>query len=235
MGVVTGNIEKTAEKVEKKGNGCFSVISTIVVVCSLIFGGIKSCTNNMFGNHGGYITTLQELNEYSKIESAPMNKEVGKIANDTVLKVQKVTNKGELTWIMVYKLTNDDSAVKTFVLLPEKTKIKNTNKYVLYNDNSKTWNNYYAQIDQKNKPLYEKYKNEFNEAIKDIKVLKGSDNIVKESVKEKSWFLEPTGYFDFYISNGNDFYYIDKKDKNKFLEIYKRFKNKYENERIPYF
>ena len=83
--------------------------------------------------------------------------------------------------------------------------------------------------------MYEKYKSEFKEAIKNIEVSKGSDNIVKESVKETSWFLDSAGYFDFYKSEGNVFYYINKNDKSKFLEIYKRFKKNYENEKIPYF
>ena len=95
--------------------------------------------------------------------------------------------------------------------------------------------NYYARIDQKNKPLYEKYKSEFKDAIKNIEVSKGSDNIVKESVKETSWFLDSAGYFAFYVSDGNDFYYINKSSKRNFLDIYKRFKKKYENEKIPYF
>ena len=139
MGVVTETVEEAVETTGESGGGCLAGLAVILVVGSLIFGGIKSFTNNLIGQHGGYVTTLQELNEYSKIESAPMGKEIGKIANDTVLKVQKVSHKGKLTWIMVYKLSKDDIPVKTYVLLPEKTKIKNTNKYVLFNENSRTW------------------------------------------------------------------------------------------------
>lgn len=235
MGVITETVEDAAETASESGGGCLAGLAVILVVVSIIFGGIKSCTNNMLGKHGGYVTTLQELNEYSKIESSPMGNEIGKIKNDTVLKVQKVTNKGQLTWIMVYKLPKDDVPVKTYVLLPEKTKIENTNKYVLFNEKSRTWNNYYERIDLKNKPLYEKYKSEFKEAIKNIKISKGSDNIVKESVKDTSWFLDSSGYFDFFIPKDNEFYYISKEDKNKFLETYKRFNKQYEKERIPYF
>lgn len=235
MGVVTETVEEVAETAGESGGGCLAGVAFILAIALFIFGGIKSCTNNMLGNHGGYITTLQDLNEYSTIESSPMSKEVGKISNDTVLKVQKVSYKGQLTWIMVYKLSKNDIPVKTYVLLPEKIRIKKSNKYVLYDENSRTWNNYYARIDQKNKPLYEKYKSEFKNAIKNIEVSKGNDNIVKESVKKTCWFLNPSGYFDLYISEGNEFYYINKNDKSKFLETYERFIKRYENEKIQYF
>ncbi len=219
-----------------KRGGSFGKVMVFLFIISCIYTGIKTYKINYTVNeNGGYITTLQELNEYAKIEKAPMGKEIGKIANDTVLKIQNIENKKNLTWIMVYKLTKDDIPVKTYILLPEKTEIKNENKYVLFNDKSRTWNNYYERVDKKNKVLYEKYQEEFKEAIKGIEISKGSDNIVKESVKETSWFLDSAGYFGFYISEGKDFYYLNKNDKSKFLEIYNKINKKYENEKTPYF
>ena len=87
----------------------------------------------------------------------------------------------------------------------------------------------------KNKPIFEKNRNEFKNAISNIKISKGSDNIVKESIKETSWILDSSGYMDLYIAKGTDFYYIDKNQKNLFLKEYKKYMKKYESEKIKYF
>ena len=84
-------------------------------------------------------------------------------------------------------------------------------------------------------PIFEKYKTEFQESIKNLKISKGSDNIVRESIKESSWILDSNGYMDLYVSDGKTFYYIDKKEKNSFLRKYKQVSKKYEDEKIKYY
>ena len=220
---------------KSEGSGCGTVILILVVLIIAGVSSVKSCFNNAIGNHGGYITTLQSFPEYSKIEDKPLGKEVGKISADNVLFVKSVSNEGELTWIMAVKLENNEPKV-TYICLPEKkVSIKRENKYVLYNEKSRTWDSYYQSIDELNKPIYAKYRKQFQEDIKNIEVKKGKDNITRESVKDESFFLSNEGYFDLYKSTGTEFYYIDKSQKSIFISAYKKNMKKFEQEKKQYF
>ena len=124
----------------------------------------------------------------------------------------------------------------TYICLPEKkVSIEKENKFVLYNEKSRTWDRYYQRIDELNKPIYNKYKKQFQEEIKKIEIKKGKDSITKESVKDSSFFLDADGYFDLYKTTGSDFYYIDKNQKSDFLSSYKKNIKKYEQEKKKYF
>lgn len=212
-------------------SGCFTKIIFLI----LIVLGFRYYINKPKKNYTGYAVAQIPLNEYTAIESAPMNKEIGIIKIDTVLKVIETSKKGELTWIKAYKLNSDDTVKETFVCLPEKVNIQSKNKYVLYNQNSRSWKAYYERVDKRNQPIYEKYKKDFIEATKSIEVKKGSDNIVKESVKDSCWILEQKGYFDLYVANGNVFYYINKSEKDRFLNAYRKFSEAYELNKVKYF
>ncbi len=236
MGVVTDTVENAAETASSSGgSGCLVAVVLLLFLGSAVVTGIKKYVNNLRGDHGGYITTLQPLNEYNKIEDSPMGKEIGVLKTDTVLRLKTVSKKGDLTWIYAYILKEGDKVETIRVCIPEKINIEKENKYVLYNEKSRSWNAYYERIDKKNKPIFEKNRNEFKNAISNIKVSKGSDNIVKESIKETSWILDASGYMDLYIAKGTDFYYIDKNQKNLFLKEYKKYMKKYESEKIKYF
>ena len=239
MGVVEtieGAAEGAAETASSGGGtGCLVGLVIFIMIGSAIVTGITKCTNNLRGELGGYVTTLQPLKEYNKIEDSPMGKEIGVLKTDTVLRLKTVYKKGKLTWIYAYILKEGDKVGTIRVCIPEKINIEKENKYVLYNEKSRSWNAYYERIDKKNKPIFEKNRNEFKNAISNIKISKGSDNIVKESIKETSWILDSSGYMDLYIAKGTDFYYIDKNQKNLFLKEYKKYMKKYESEKIKYF
>lgn len=236
MGVVTDTVEEAAETATSSGgSGCLVAIVLILFFGSAVLTGIKKYVNNLKGDLGGYVTTLQPLNEYNKVENSPMGKEIGVLKTDTVLRLKTVYKKGELTWVYAYILKEGDKVETIRVCIPEKINIEKENKYVLYNENSRSWNTYYERIDKKNEPLYEKIKKEFKEAISNIKVSKGSDNIVKESIKETCWILDSSGYMDLYVAKGTDFYYIEKSQKSTFLKEYKKYMKKYETEKIKYF
>ena len=231
----TSNSSSSSKSSKGEGSGCGTVLVVIVALIFAAVSSVKSCYNNAIGNHGGYITTLQNFSEYSKIEDKPLGKEIGKIPADNVLYVKKVSNKGELTWIQVLKLVNNEPKM-TYICLPEKkVSIEKENKFVLYNEKSRTWDRYYQRIDELNKPIYNKYKKQFQEEIKKIEIKKGKDSITKESVKDSSFFLDADGYFDLYKTTGSDFYYIDKNQKSDFLSSYKNNIKKYEQEKKKYF
>lgn len=236
MGVVSDTVEEAAETASSSGgSGCLVAIVLILFLGSAVVTGIKKYVNNLKGDRGGYVTTLQPLNEYNKVENSPMGKEIGVLKADTVLRLKTVTKKGELTWIYAYILKEGDKVETIRVCIPEKINIEKENKYVLYNEKSRSWNAYYERIDKKNEPIYEKNKKDFQAAISNIKVSKGSDNIVKESIKETSWILNASGYMNLYVAKGNEFFYIDKNQKSLFLKEYKKYKKKYESEKIKYF
>ncbi len=239
MGVVEtieGAAEGAAETASSGGGtGCLVGLVILIMIGSAIVNGVTKYFNNLRGELGGYVTTLQPLNEYNKVEDSPMGKEIGVLKTDTVLRLRTIYKKGELTWIYAYILKEGDKVESIRVCIPEKINIEKQNKYVLYNEKSRSWNAYYERIDKKNKPIYEKNKAEFKNAISDIKVSKGSDNIVKESIKETSWILDSSGYMDLYVATGNNFYYIDKNQKAAFLKEYKKYMKKYESEKIKYF
>lgn len=233
---IEGAAEGTAETASSGGGGgCLVALVLIFALGSAVVTGIKKYVNNLKGDLGGYVTTLQPLKEYNRFEDSPMGKEIGVLKTDTVLRLKTVLKKGELTWIYAYILKEGDKVETIRVCIPEKINIEKENKYVLYNEKSRSWNAYYERIDKKNKPIFEKNKDEFKKAISNIKIQKGSDNIVKESIKETSWMLDASGYMDLYVAKGNDFYYIDKNQKSLFLKEYKKYKKKYESEKIKYF
>lgn len=187
------------------------------------------------GERGGYVTLIQPLKEYKKIEDSPMGKEIGSLQINTVLRLKTVSKKSNLTWIYAYILKDEDKVETVYVCIPEKIDVEEENPYVSYNEKSRSWNAYYQRIDKKNKPIFEKNQAEFNKAISNINISKGSDNIVKESIKETSWILDASGYMDLYVATGNDFYYINKNQKSAFLKEYKKYQKKYEDEKIKYF
>lgn len=240
MGVVTDTVEGAVEGAAEAassggGSGCLVTLVIALLLGSTVVTGVKKYMNNLKGERGGYVTTLQDLNTYNKVESSPMGKEIGVLKSDTVLRLKTVSKKGELTWIYAYILKEGDKVETVYVCIPKKINIERENKYVLYNENSRSWNAYYERIDKKNKPLFEKTKKEFMDAVSNIKVSKGSDNIVKESIKDTCWILDKSGYFDLYVATGTDFYYIYKEQKSQFLKEYKKYINKYESEKIKYF
>lgn len=243
MGIISNAVEGAADTVEGAaeaagsggGLGCLGGLVFVFAICSLIFSGIKKYVNNLMGERGGYVTLIQPLKEYKKIEDSPMGKEIGSLQINTVLRLKTVSKKSNLTWIYAYILKDEDKVETVYVCIPEKIDVEEENPYVSYNEKSRSWNAYYQRIDKKNKPIFEKNQAEFNKAISNINISKGSDNIVKESIKETSWILDASGYMDLYVATGNDFYYINKNQKSAFLKEYKKYQKKYEDEKIKYF
>lgn len=220
------------------GCGCGTIIFIIagfavLSILSMIFSGIRSCASDTFG--GGYVTTLQKLDEYAKIESSPLNKEIAKIPTDTVFYVKQVSHKNRLTWITALKLNKDDTVEKTYILIPKNIDIREKNNYVSFNENSRTWNAYYSRIDEKNKRIFEKCKKEFLSSIADISISKGHGNVERASIKSDEWILDSEGYFGLYLPQKDEFYYIKTKDQSHFLEEYKKYTKKYNKEKISYF
>lgn len=232
---ITLNGTSFIEKTDSKGGGCIGVL---VIIIALIVFGVQQVTpifNNMIGNRTGYITTLVELYEYKSIEKIPLDKNIGKIESNTVCKLKKVEKRGDLTWVCVYKLENDTPKM-TYILLPEKLKdIEDQNKYVKYNENSKTWNDYYLRIDEANNKILNDISKLFLEDIKAIEVKNTSDNIVKESIKDSVVFLKKDGYLGLFVSKDATTYYIDKKDKEIFLKAYDKYNEEYKSKRIEYY
>ena len=182
----------------------------------------------------GYVTTKLAINEYEKKENEPEGKEVGKIADDVVLKIENIKKTKDSTWLNVYKLDNNQP-IKTWILLPEMVKITEENKYLIYNKNSRTWNNYYEQIDNKNKKILTDIQNEFKKSIPDIKIEHSTDKNKKETLKETAYIFPKKGFLELYKAGEEDFYYIDKNSKTEFLKQVKIAESKYENEKIEYF
>ena len=206
-----------------------------IIIIVIIFTCVGKNKNSDADDLEGYVTTLMDFNEYSKIENQPIGKEIGQLKNDSVVRVKRVYKKDELTWIYCYTLNPDDEVDKVYICIPEEVNIMEENKYVLYNKNSRTWNAHYQRVDEKNKLLLEKYQKEFLESIKNIKISEGSDDTEIESIIDTSWILGSKGYMDLFVSDGKTFYYIDKNDKKFFLDNYKFFSQKYESEKIKYF
>ena len=174
------------------------------------------------------------INEYEKKENEPEGKEVGKIADDVVLKIENIKKTKDSTWLNVYKLDNNQP-IKTWILLPEMVKITEENKYLIFNKNSRTWNNYYEQIDNKNKKILTDIQNGFKKSIPDIKIEHSTDKNKKETLKETAYIFPKKGFLELYKAGEEDFYYIDKNSKTEFLKQVKIAESKYENEKIEYF
>ncbi len=211
------------------------IIGWIVIILLI---GFVSYGSLLFYNKlikiNGYVTTKISILEYSKKEKTPDGKEIGKLKEDQVLKIENIYKNKETTWINVYKLDNGQP-VKTWIYLPEVVKVNEENKYLIFNKNSKTWNSYYEKIDLQNKPILENIQTEFKESIKDIKIEYSKDNTKKETIKSTSFIFVKEGYLGLYKTGENDFYYIDKKDKTEFLKALKNAEKSYENQKIRYF
>lgn len=219
----------------KSGSSCLGVIVIIGTIIFGIFQFVNSFFLNLTGNREGYITTLVKLFEFPEIMEEPLGRQTGEVAIDTVLKLRKVTKKENVTWINVYKLENN-KPINTYILIPDVIKdIEERNKYVIYAENSKTWKNYYDQIDLINNQLLAKYGQEFRNDVVGIDVNSGNDNILKESIKKTHFILSSDGYLGVYKSNKNEFYYIKNSDKKLFLDKYKHFKKIYDSEYLNYF
>ena len=193
--------------------------------------------SNLIGKTSGYITTKLEILEYDKIVKDPLDNQIGKIPTDTVLKLKRVSKKGTITWIWCYKL-QDGIPVETYILLPEEVgrrKIEKENKYVIYNDNSRTWKAYYEKIDAENKDLENYYAKQFKEKTKDIKILSGKDNVLRESIKDSCFIFPKEGYFSLYSTKDETFYYINKNDKENFINIYRELKKEFDTQKKVYF
>ena len=228
----TNNTEKIGSQENKPVLGCRTVFIVVLFMAVSIVTGIKKCVNNLKGELGGYVTTVQNLNEYNKIEKIPMGKEIGILKSDTVLRLKSVYKKGELTWIYAYGFRENDTIDKIYVCIPERINIEKPNAFVLYSENSDIWDAYYERIDKKNEPIFMKYQSDFEESIRNIKITKGTDNIEKESIKKTCWILDKSGYMGLFVAKDNEFYYIDKKQKSTFLRKYKKHLRKYESEKI---
>ncbi len=230
----TNKIEETTDQENKPTLGCRTIFILLLFMMISIITGIKKSVNNLKGELGGYVTIVQDLNEYNKIEKIPMGKEIGKIKSDTILRLKSVYKKGELTWIYAYGFRGE-KVDKIYVCIPKRINIEKPNDYVLYNENSDLWTAYYEKIDKENEPVFMKYQSEFEESIKNIKITKGTDNIEKESIKKNCWILDKSGYMGLFIVKDNEFYYINKTQKSTFLKNYKKYLKKYESEKIQYF
>lgn len=211
-------------------------------IIGIIFFGVVAFGLFSFGKNvytkkfqmSGYVTTKIQVLEYATKEENPSGKEIGKIASDSVLKNIKVSKTNNVTWLKVYKLENKNPLV-TWILLPDVVNIKEDNKYLVYNENSKTWNNYYSYIDEQNAKLLKEHQKAFEESIKNIKINHSSDKILKESLNKDGFIFPKKGYLELYKSNDNDFYYISKEFKSEFLQIAKKAEKQYKKEKIKYF
>ena len=154
MGIISNAVEGAADTVEGAaeaagsggGLGCLGGLVFVFAICSLIFSGIKKYVNNLMGERGGYVTLIQPLKEYKKIEDSPMGKEIGSLQINTVLRLKTVSKKSNLTWIFAYTLKDEDKVETVYVCIPEKIDVEGENPYVSYNEKSRSWNAYYQRI-----------------------------------------------------------------------------------------
>lgn len=225
------------------GSGISPVVLLLVLLSLFIFGGLGFIFGkNALGKTDGYVLTKTPLFEYKKITKEPNGTQIGKIPSNTVLKLKKVKKTSAVCWICCYKL-DDGKAKETIVLIPEKIGLLNVtskekgNKYVQYQETSKTWNDYYAKIDSENAAIKLKCANEFRSEIKNIAVKYSADNILKESLQDKCFILPKEGYLGAFALKDSDkgYYYIQNSDKKKFINSYKKFEAQYKKEKKKYF
>ena len=150
------------------------------------------------------------------------------------MKIEKISKTNNATWLNVYKLENKEP-VLTWILLPESVKITEDNKYLIYNEKSRTWNTYYETIDNQNQKKLAEIQKEFEKSISSIKINHSNDLSQKESLKATVFILPKKGYLGLYKAGEEDFYYLDKNDKTEFLNKVKDAEKQYENAKIKYF
>ena len=116
---------------------------------------------NRYDYTNSYLTTTMPFSIYGEIEKEPAGKETGEIPADTVLKVIDLKKKGTISWIEAY-LLRDGKPEHVFVLIPSSSiEIKQTCKYFVYNDKSRSFNEYFARIDNENKITLDKIQKAF--------------------------------------------------------------------------
>ncbi len=207
-------------------------ISAFFMITGLIIAGIVylfMSAKEGLGYFDGYITLKLQVGGYEKIIEEPKDKQNFLIKNNNVLKVIKLHKKEYYSWIESWYLKNNVPE-KIFILIPEKIEtLKNVNKYFSFNTESKTWNNYYTMIDNKNTNLYNKYKTEFIEQTKDIQILNTKDSLEKEKIVNDDTFvvLNSDGFFGYYKTSDSITYYSQKENYKKIKAIYNEKFNNY--------
>lgn len=204
----------------------------VLLLCGVLFGGQKFYNAKI--KIDGYITTKIALLEYAAKEQEPSGKEIGKIRADDVLKMQRVSKTKNVTWLQVYKL-KENHPVLTWVIIPDVVQVNKENKYVIFNEKSKTWSNYYSFIDSQNKKILAECQHNFKENIKTIEVKHSTDNVLKESLKSTGFIFPKSGYLELYKAGEKDFYYILKTDKSEFLRNVKIAEKEYASKKRAYF
>ena len=202
------------------------IVGSIIIISGYAIGG--NYIYKYFFAPTGYVVTKCEILEYENKVSEPKDKEIGKIPDDVVLRLNAVSKTSNVVWLKVEKLV-DDKPQPTWILIPEAINYQEKNKYLQYNKTSKTWDNYYALVDSKNNALLKECQNNFKEDVKNIQINHSSDMVLKESLKKTAFVLRESGYLGLWKSDGSDFYYIEKSDKKEFLEKFNTYNKQYEN------
>ena len=199
---------------------------SIIIIAGCAIGG--KYIYKYFFAPTGYVVTKCEVLEYGNKVSEPKDKEIGKIPDDVVLRLNAVSKTANMVWLKVDKLI-DNKPQSTWILIPEAINYQEENNYLQYNKTSKTWDNYYALIDSKNAALLKECQKNLKEAIKAIQINHSTDMVLKESLKKNAFVFRDSGYLGLWKSDGTDFYYIEKSEKKDFIDKFNKYNKQYKS------
>ena len=193
----------------------------------------------MTGTREGYLQNLVDVAVYNEIVDSPLNKQAFIDKPGNVYKLIREKKGENVTWVSVYRIYMDNNtyqAKKVYLLLPERLgNVSDENKYVLYASNSKTWNAYRENIDNRNAELQKKYAKLLRESIGNMEIKYTENNIEKESIKEDYKVLDKEGYFGEYVSGEKGIYYIQKSNYKIFTNAFKKLNSNFVKEKLEYY